>query len=531
MKVALYARVSSEGQADRGTIDAQSDFLRRYAELNELDVVGEYFDEAITGPTPLTARPAGKRLVKDAQAKKFTKVLFYRVDRFARSLRELLEAQALLTSLGVDLQSATEPFDTSTPMGRFMFQLLGGIAELEKSVILERTTNGKARVAKDGRWPGGPAPFGYAIVDHKLAPNENEAPLVREVYRRLAEGSSLVQEAKRWSDAGIHGRNGGYWNAQNLGKLIHSQVNKGEVVFRGKHGVVNLEVPPLVSEELWSTALAQLKQNSTRREEQRFMLLRGKIHCGHCGGTFVGSAMTRRNQVYYRCVRSIKGQAVRCKTVNLNARAIEDYVWRQCIGLMEFPQQIVHWAEDEIDRLASIDQHRSKATQKIHADLAAQEAAKQRIIRLVRLGKITEDDAAAELDALNVDVGKLHARLSEVESSQGLAKAYQDRLIRIVVGIKRLARSIDPDKLEDRRRVVEILLQGIDVRTTGEGKDRRAELTFRWIGQAPSDLTDPEDWNVPIDAPFLDVPGVKVFRLTAALNDVHSDMVLGPLPC
>jgi site-specific DNA recombinase len=104
MKIALYARVSSEGQADRGTIDAQSDFLRRYAELHGLIVAGEYFDEAVHGPTPLRERPAGRRLVEDAKAKKFGKVLFYRVDRFARSLRELLEAQALLDHMDIGLQ-------------------------------------------------------------------------------------------------------------------------------------------------------------------------------------------------------------------------------------------------------------------------------------------------------------------------------------------------------------------------------------------------------------------------------------------
>jgi site-specific DNA recombinase len=494
-----------------------------------MDVAGEYFDEAVHGPVPLVNRPKGKLLIAGARAKKFQKVLFYRVDRFARSLRELLEAHALLADLGVDLQSATEPFDTATPMGRFMFQLLGGIAELERSVILERTANGKARAAKDGRWPGGPAPFGYAIVDGKLAPNESEAQLVREVYQRLAEGSTLVQEAKRWSDAGIHGRNGGYWNAQNLGKLVHSTAYKGQATFKRKHGVVYLEVPPLVPEEVWSTALAQLKENSTRREEKRFMLLRGKIHCSHCGGTFVGAALVKRNQVYYRCIRSIKGQAVRCKTVNLNARAIEDYVWRQCVGLMELPQQIILSAEDEIDRLAAIDRDRAKTLQRLHTDLAKQEAARQRIITHITKGNITEQDADQAFAGINAEVGRLNAQLLELESSHVLAKAYQDRLIRIVVGIKRLARSIDPNKPEDRRRAVELLLQGIDVQTTGEGKDRRAELTFRWIGQTPSDLMDPEDWNVPIDTPIPGAPGVKVSRLAAALNDAHSDMVLRTL--
>jgi site-specific DNA recombinase len=123
MRVALYARVSSEGQADRGTIEAQIDFLRRYAELHGLDVAGEYLDPAVHGPVPLGERPAGRRLVGDAKAGKFQKLIMYRTDRFARSLYELLDAQRSLDVLGVGLQSASEPYDTSTPVGRLIFQM------------------------------------------------------------------------------------------------------------------------------------------------------------------------------------------------------------------------------------------------------------------------------------------------------------------------------------------------------------------------------------------------------------------------
>jgi site-specific DNA recombinase len=125
MKVAVYARVSSDLQAEKGTIEAQLDYLRRYAALNNLDVAEEYTDEAVTGPTALAKRPAGKRLLEDARLKKFSRVIFYRVDRFARSLYELLDAERTLAAYGVTLKSASEEFDTSTAMGRAIFQILG----------------------------------------------------------------------------------------------------------------------------------------------------------------------------------------------------------------------------------------------------------------------------------------------------------------------------------------------------------------------------------------------------------------------
>jgi site-specific DNA recombinase len=127
--VALYMRVSSEDQAERGTIGAQRDFLRQFAHLYSLSVVEEYEDDGITGTLPLSQRPAGRRLLDDARQGRFGCVLVYRGDQLGRSLTALLEAHTVLSQAGITIRSATEPFDTSTPIGTFLFQLLGSLAE------------------------------------------------------------------------------------------------------------------------------------------------------------------------------------------------------------------------------------------------------------------------------------------------------------------------------------------------------------------------------------------------------------------
>jgi len=156
-------RVSSEDQAERGTIGAQRDFLRQFAHLYSLSIIGEYEDDGVTGTLPLGDRPDGQRLLHDAGTGRFTCVLVYRVDRLGRSLTALLDAHKELSQAGITIRSATEPFDTSTPIGTFLFQLLGSLAELEKSTISERMTLGRDRVARTGRWTGGPIPFGYDL--------------------------------------------------------------------------------------------------------------------------------------------------------------------------------------------------------------------------------------------------------------------------------------------------------------------------------------------------------------------------------
>lgn len=102
-RVALYMRVSSEDQAERGTIGAQRDFLRQFATLYSLPVREEYADDGVTGTLPLPQRPAERRLLDDALSGRFGCVLVYRVDRLGRSLMALLEAHTVLSQAGITI--------------------------------------------------------------------------------------------------------------------------------------------------------------------------------------------------------------------------------------------------------------------------------------------------------------------------------------------------------------------------------------------------------------------------------------------
>jgi site-specific DNA recombinase len=208
-RIALYARVSTEDQADAETIQGQLDFLRRYSELHRHDLFDEYLDDGVSGMIPLAKRPEGARLLADAQAGRFGTVIFYRVSRLGRRLAIILEAYELLDAANVVVKSATEPIDTAEPIGRFIFQMLGAFAELDRETILDNTTRGRARGAKQGRWYG-VVPTGYAVHDGKLVPNENEilpglteADLVRDIYRRIADGDSSIKVAGYISTLGL----------------------------------------------------------------------------------------------------------------------------------------------------------------------------------------------------------------------------------------------------------------------------------------------------------------------------------------
>jgi site-specific DNA recombinase len=521
MRVGLYARVSSDRQAERGTIQDQITYLREYCRLNDLTIAGEYPDEAEHGPVPLAERPQGRRLLRDAKLKRFDKVLCYRWDRLARDLYELLTAERTLQGLGIGLESVTERLDTSTDAGRMAFQIMGAVAENERATILKRTYNGRIRVAKAGGWVGGPPPYGYQVVDGRLAPFEPEAQVVRTLFENLAAGGTMRAEGKRLNEAGMFTRTGRPWTESRLTKVIHNTVYIGQHVYRGRDGTFTRDVPPLVDRETWERAHAQLKANSVQRPMKRFYLLRGLICCKNCGSRYIGAKRAHGTKLHYRCLLSMRGGPRRCRSANINAPALEDYVWRQAKALLDDPLWIIHEAYGKLATLRQQDRDRDERKAALQRALGEQEKARQRLLWLVREGAVSDNDVKAQLEDINAETNRLNGELLALDTEHDLAGTFRDRLMRLTAGVKWLAQRIDPDNPEDRRRAVNLLLSGIEVETIGQGKDRRVKLTFRWLGTDPHDLYDWDDFEGPLDQPPEEderLPeGVKVSRLKDAL--------------
>jgi DNA invertase Pin-like site-specific DNA recombinase len=150
-RVALYARVStSNGQQDP---EMQLRELREYAERRGLTIVGKYVDR-VTGSKD--SRPALNRLMADAGQRRFDAILVWKLDRFGRSLRHLVNALAELEALGLTFISLRDNLDLSTPSGRLMFQIIGAMAEFERSLIQERVKAGLRNAKAKGRHLGRP---------------------------------------------------------------------------------------------------------------------------------------------------------------------------------------------------------------------------------------------------------------------------------------------------------------------------------------------------------------------------------------
>lgn len=206
-KVAVYCRVSTEEQKERQSIDNQVAYAKDFCQKQGYLINDFYLDNGVSGTIPFDEREGGKSLLQDAEERKFNLVLIWKIDRLARDTRLSLIIAHELKDLGIAIKSMTEPFDTSTPIGEFMFTQLASIAKLERDNIRERSITGTNRLARQGKWLGGIVPYGYAVTeDSYLQANENllpqlnisEAEVVRMIFHWIGEdGLSTLEVAKR----------------------------------------------------------------------------------------------------------------------------------------------------------------------------------------------------------------------------------------------------------------------------------------------------------------------------------------------
>ena len=181
--IAFYARVSSEKQADRGTIQSQIDYARKWFELNNISEYRLYADDGITGTLPIAQRPQGSMLMADVKAGIIDTLYIYKLDRLGRNTRVILNGIYDLEKNKVVVKSMTEPFDTSSAAGRFMLTMLSGVAELERSNILERLSLGKGKALTQNKWVYGLPPYGYRLNDDStLRIEEPEAETVKWIF-------------------------------------------------------------------------------------------------------------------------------------------------------------------------------------------------------------------------------------------------------------------------------------------------------------------------------------------------------------
>ena len=182
-KCYIYTRVSTAMQVDGYSLDAQKEKLKKYAAYEEMQIVGEYSDEGHSGKN-IAGRPEFVRMLEDIEDGKdeVTFVLVFKLSRFGRNAADVLNSLQLMQDYGVNLICVEDGIDSSKESGKLMISILSAVAELERENILVQTMEGRKQKAREGKWNGGFAPYGYKLEDGELIIAEDEAETIRVIF-------------------------------------------------------------------------------------------------------------------------------------------------------------------------------------------------------------------------------------------------------------------------------------------------------------------------------------------------------------
>jgi site-specific DNA recombinase len=345
MRIATYTRISTDETHQPYSLAAQAGRLDAYiASQPDWTAVRAFSDQQSGAKLD---RPALQRALREAQAGRFDLLLVYRVDRLARSVRGLAHILEELDAAGVAFRSATEPFDTATPAGRMMVQMLGVFAEFERATIIDRVVAGMERAAARGGWMGGQAPYGYSIAPEgrQLVVNPAEAPLLPIIFRKYAVNLLGAHAIATWlTERGHRTRAGRPWGYRMVLTVLRNRVYLGEINFRGE--TFPASHPALVDGVLFDKAQTILRRRgedvSTRASNSSDYLLTGLIVCARCGKHFIGTAATGKlyRYRYYTCFNRSRYGNTACTADRLPADELEDAVLKAMLATYQQPDLI-----------------------------------------------------------------------------------------------------------------------------------------------------------------------------------------------
>jgi site-specific DNA recombinase len=541
VRAALYARVSSEQQANAQTIAGQISALRERLDAEGIELAEEltFVDDGYSGATLL--RPAMERLRDAAAAGAFERLYVQDPDRLARKYAYQVLLVDELKRAGVEIVFLNRAL-AQTPEDELLLQVQGMVAEYERAKILERGRRGKRQAAKAGAVSVlGGAPYGYRYVRKADGGGQaryeiafEEARVVRRVFEWIGlERLSMAEVGRRLAAAGISTPTGkARWDRSTIWRMLKNPAYAGRAAFgrtklgphrprlraqRGHpqesrrpgtpHAVpleewIEIPVPPLVSPELFAAVQEQLEENRRRAKRDRRgtgFLVQGLSVCSLCGYAYCGARSgprrtggDRRRYGYYRCTGTDRfrfgGRAV-CDNPATRGDLLDEAVWQEVRALLEDPSRL----SSEYER--RLDDSRRKESRDDREVLEGQ-------IRRLRggIGRLIDGYAEGWIEKAEFEprVRRLKERITVLEAQLREAAENEERQndLRLLIGqLEDFAGSVraNLDRLEwgKRREIVRALVKRVEI------DHERVTVVFR-VGPGPVVL-EPEQQSVSQD--------------------------------
>ncbi len=436
MRVAIYARVSSERQAEKElSIPAQLKALKRFALGRGWDVVAEYVDKAESARS--ANRPAFKDMIAAAKnkVKPFDAILVWKLSRFARNREDSVIYKSLLKRRKISVLSMNEQVDES-PAGSLLEGIIEVIDEFYSANLSQDTIRGMKENASRGNRNGGMTPFGYKRASTRegvaakstLVPDEREAPVVQRAFDLAAHGQGARNIAETLNAEGLRTRTGKYFQATTVNHMLRNEAYSGTLVWNKYNKSFGrrqrrddsevIRVPdchePLVDKEVF--ALVQALLTSRRPSTKHPMtvasqyLLSGLAHCAKCGAAAIGTNGKSGKYLYYKCnSRLTRGPSV-CQGSAMNARKLESFVLdriKENILTEENLRQLVDLTNEEM-RVNK--RHAIKQLDYLDKEARSVEQKLEHVYAAVESGRVDIDDLAPRLKQLRAEQRELNEK-------------------------------------------------------------------------------------------------------------------------
>lgn len=521
-KCFLYLRVSTEMQVDGYSLEAQKNCLKKFAEREELVIAGVYEDAGKSGKS-IEGRPAFRRMLSDIESGAgIDYVMVYKLSRFGRNAADILNSLELLQTYDVNLICIEEGIDSSQTSGKLLISVLSAVAEIERENILEQTMNGRREKARQGKWNGGPAPYGYMIKDEILSINDEEAEIVRTIYDKYVN--------TRLGYSGI----AKYFNLQGIKKtprkesdieefsahfiqlLIDNPVYCGKIAYgrrskervKGKKNeyklvkqkeycLVDGQHEGIISEELWQKAqekrLATGIEYSSKLGKVRAHLLTGIIKCPKCGcGMYANRVCwtkkdgTYKEVMYYSCSRNKQSRGRHCDySANLKKTDIEPLVVEVIKKLVqdeEFAVEIKRRIGVQVDT-DKIDTELFNYENKLK-EVEANKSRLEREIDTLPLGAAHRDrkilDMTTRLDALYDNIAEIESNIEDARFRKKAAEEKALTLENIYKILMHFSELYDIMNDKERKELFAELIQEIQIYPEGESDCPLKSIKFNF---------------------------------------------------
>lgn len=311
----IYARFSSHNQREE-SIEQQIAECRSYAAANNLSVVAVYADSAVSGRSD--RRPQYQKLRRDAEKGTFAAVIAYKSSRIARNMVNALIFESEMDKYGIQVFYAKEAF-ADNASGRFARRTMMNLNQFYSENLSEDIKRNQADNALKCR-ANGPAPYGYKSdkTGHFVI-DEATAPIVKEIFSRVAEGDMFTNIADDLNSRGILNRRGSKWNKNSFATIVSNERYTGVYIFDGIR--VEGGMPQIIDKQQFEEVQYILKNKKNPRGKSRVnerYLLTGLLFCGECGEPMIGMCGTSKSGTkhhYYACKNKRLGGGCRKKDV------------------------------------------------------------------------------------------------------------------------------------------------------------------------------------------------------------------------